>query len=278
MSEKMSTLRTPEETFEIPSDEFFYISARLCEINSQMTKGTLPPTEALTALYTLCRDAELFALTLSLDPSFQYVTKTMEFSHPWVYGHSYDIYTNLWIPHTWNTIRTTRIIALHTLHNLIPEIPLWPNTLPPLTILRSSAQSTIETLLREICATIPSFLGYPKTSSTSEFSREAEELPRAVCGQAIIWPLFVVGITQFTPMEMRVWTREQLVRIDREIGLRQALFMSKTLETKRGADVRDAGQGTLDREDERELWGGLLLVERNDDENRAVGVEDVFYG
>ena len=131
--------------------------------------------------------------------------------------------------HTFNAIRSIRILTIHTMHELLVRprdgftIP-WPDHLPAREVMALTCERTILRLLHEICASVPGFFGYPNP----------EVKIRALSGQALIWPLFIVAIAEMTPSAMRSWVCAQMEKIDGLMQIRQALAMKKRVHDEKG--------------------------------------------
>lgn len=137
-----------------------------------------------------------------------------------------DKYTDLRIVAAWNMMRATRI----TLSGDILRASAWLccpleddfRFLPEYT----SAARLCKTLIRDIIATVPTFL------SSSTFVRDdGQVLGKTALALYILWPLFTIKLSDFTSDAQRIWVQADFDTLLTKLALRRLEFMQMYVQT-----------------------------------------------
>ena len=201
---------------------------------------------------------ELFARSLALDesfhqfdnqlpPSWRYSSIEVEHESNVVFGSQLDLYPSSKICQALNKLRVIRILLNECLLEHVVASSARDEYLP----LRVMAHNTIESMVGEICSSIPQYLDCDDAARQKLPSSERSQvpihtnhlIPRPNAGRdshihtlnhqlecyTLIFPLYVVGrLKSFS--EARRWVIEQLDRISGHFRIRNADVVAQMLE------------------------------------------------
>ncbi|OCL01225.1 hypothetical protein AOQ84DRAFT_329320 [Glonium stellatum] len=182
-------------------------------------------------------DAKFQELTFSI-PSWQYKTTTVDYDSKMIYGHHFDSYANRHVTQTWNVCRIARIL----LNEYILECCSEPgaNAMTNAFALMRTAKDNIETLARDICASVPQYVDcfgaaqnkLPISEPTNNIFRGTEHLhspSQNLDCYTLIFPLYVAGRSSSSPSTLKPWAIEQLCHIGSHFGIRNAELVRQEL-------------------------------------------------
>ena len=138
-----------------------------------------------------------------------------------------DEYKDVSIATAWNMMRANRIM----LGAGIVRANAWLNPERDYRItpeFAATAQLSRD-LIEDIIASIPIFLGSPPDSS---IQCESPAIDRSILGGKsslalfIMWPLFIITISDHTTDEQRKWAKGRLLFIAHEVGIQQATLFT----------------------------------------------------
>ena len=163
------------------------------------------------------------------------------------YPGSMHSYHDLWAANIWNNYRSNRIfcqmIILNCLERLIPS---WERAS---TTEYCSTVATLQSLVNEVCSSVPFHLGFPDSVYESKESDVPDDshtgamddlqLPAqksdptarskkvtAMGGFFLMWPLFVAFNVVTAPENQRIWLNNRLRYIGDTCGINQAIVLA----------------------------------------------------
>lgn len=151
-----------------------------------------------------------------------------------VFSNHWDLYPNLGVAFAWNHYRTVRILLNEIIcEQLICLIERMPNSplRAPLVDQISQSKRIISLLAKEICASIPFFLGRRYDGDHSGYDRIFQP-QNAVRGRIILWPLYVAASTVDLSDLMRLWIIARLERVANVMEYHKAMMLAHTLKTQ----------------------------------------------
>ena len=151
-----------------------------------------------------------------------------------VFSEYYHVYKSILAATLWNNYRCIRILVNQTLVDEYDYLSLQVSakvassreSQTPYAIRTLAPKYQVEWLARDICASVPSFLGYKK-----EFIHHDLYL-RAIVGNLLIWPLYNAGITSSVSNEMRMWLVGRLEKIADVMGIEQCIIFAGMLRSE----------------------------------------------
>lgn len=201
------------------------LAIRYCNLRSSMScfHDYSDPERIITTACAL--DAEYDAWTRSCPLDYIYQSVTVKDKTDEVFSDHYHVYSSVWIAAVLNNYRSARILVnelildqLGYLYTNVPESNLlWnDNCFYENQLLTSN--TTLLQLCHDICASVPYFLGY----NPDQASIYANQKPRCVNGNLLLWPLYTAGVTGMVSDMMRSWVAGRLQYITDVMGIRQA--------------------------------------------------------
>lgn len=224
-------------------DRLICIAGRLSNLRADIirTKTLSDANEILSSAYTL--EAELLAWVAAGPPEFIYMTYECSSLEQWVrmfgnkpypYNSQYHVYRDLWICHTWNQYRCSRIIVCEIILSCLRRLSAASPTMAMSKELQNYCariRNDIRNLASDICASAAYHLGV-EGSTESAFT-----VPTNYCyvgGMLLLWPLTLAGGTEPKTHPLRRWTRDCLWLIGHSIGIDQALALIDVLDEEAG--------------------------------------------
>lgn len=209
------------------------IVARLCSLRETIRLQQVREDPAIFAT-AMSIDAELAAWADTLPVSYAYLTK-LSGTGPDFLGKHYHTYQSVFHTGIWNLYRTTRIITnthiLHCLFHRSIHTPFHKSKL-------KEAETIIDEMSSDICATVPFVLSKPK----------------AAANFALMWPLYTVAIHHGTLPETRRWIISRFERIGYQMGIQQAISIAMVLKQQQEIEVWDHMQIGKIVDEEEEKW------------------------
>lgn len=199
-------------------------------LRAQLKEGILTDISDVV-LTALAIDHDLTMWPKDLPPVFNYTSSYVEAVTEQVYGNYYHVYENLWVASVWNNYRTTQLM----LHGLILEClaPYAPfAALAGLTqspaLQRQKSLQVVHTIGAEIAASVPFHLGFSNSSERSSFEKKSP----AAGGLFSLWPLYILGVTDSVPEDLRAWAGGRLAVVGKLMGIQTALMLAWVLGMK----------------------------------------------
>lgn len=170
---------------------------------------------------------------------FIYQTVNLKERNEEVFSDNFHVYSNISIATYWNHYRCVRILLneliLDQLGNLYRNNPestlLWTeSSFEENQMLISN--TTLLQLCQDICASVPYILGFDPDRDP----KLPREIPKAIHGNLLIWPLYTAGVTDMVSDLMRKWVAERLQWISDVMGVHQAGPLASTLMARQDID------------------------------------------
>ncbi|KAL4880985.1 hypothetical protein BJY04DRAFT_190555 [Aspergillus karnatakaensis] len=238
-------------------DRLICIAGKLSNLRADInTRKLTDANETLSAAYAV--EAELLAWVAAGPPDFLYTTyecssveqwTRMFGNKPFPYNNQYHVYRDLWICHTWNQYRCSRIIASEIILSCLRRLSAASPTMAMSKELQNHCariRNITRELASDICASAAYHLGV-EGSPAASFT-----VPTNYCyvgGMLLLWPLTLAGGTEPKNHALRQWTRDCLRLIGHSIGIDQALALIEVLEEEAGVfeGMEETGSGVIFR-------------------------------
>ncbi|KAF4624959.1 hypothetical protein G7Y89_g13211 [Cudoniella acicularis] len=280
------------------------ISWRLSEVTvkyiafqAAIKDGSLFEPQTIIAA-TAAMDAEMAALLASVPFGWDGQTVPLLYPSDLVYESHYDIYIDYRIVEALNMVRAGRFPLFHLIREQAEK------TFEPLSIecevMLQQAIDNQEEMVRVICACVPQQAGYlslinnddentanfsppsfpspisspssstssPSSNSTSTSSSQKSiklSTSHTVSAYSLLWPLFVVANSPYSPPAAKEWIIRQLHIFGGLLGLEKALELVRMLESEdeKKKDVWKVSTGPQAvRRRKRKIWGGSVAALR----------------
>ena len=182
-----------------------------------------PPS---TISKALALDADLIAWGSEFQLEHTFGSVTVEEPTEAVYSKCYHIYSDIWAAAFWNHYRSLRLlvleIAVDQMNYLIESTPTllsqYENQL-------CTSKANLMAVSHDICASVPFYLGQ---HLSGECRTSSDQLPHAVGGTLLLWPLYSAGqLNQST--NMRMWVIGRMEHLADLLGIRQAAIIAQAL-------------------------------------------------
>lgn len=180
-------------------------------------------------------DDELDLWAKTCPPEYVYQTITLQERSDEVFSDHYHSYHNVYFAGIWNHYRCIRILINEIILTQLQH--LRDSTAKPYIIGQDvrfsetqifNSNATLLQLCHDLCASVPYFLNF-NPDYVSESSRE---MPKAVHGNLLLWPLYTAGCTKMVSDVMRTWVGGRLQWISDVLGIRQAAPLAFTVLNK----------------------------------------------
>lgn len=169
-----------------------------------------------------------------LPNDFLYATIPLSERCDEVFSNFYHMYSSIWTATIWNHYRSVRILVHEILLDQSRHILQHPemHSISRQKVLAYESQALVSKsillqLSHDICTSVPFYLGI--STKSNGFSKP---LPKAVCGNLLMWPLYVAACTAIVSDMMRDWVAGRLRMISETMGIRQAASLAYTLSIK----------------------------------------------
>jgi hypothetical protein len=202
---------------------------RYCALRAKINRNLADDPPSLVEK-CLSLDSELQSRVQNLPECWCYKTMTTTDTSDDIWKNKFHIYSDMFIASSWNGYRTLRML-IHALIllQITGMMKSMPNLMTPSlhAQLKESAQ-TIADLADDVCASAPYLLGHVDTQNGKV--KALADSQKAIGGYFLLWPLFVVGRTDFRDRGWKVWAIQQLQRIGHNMGVKQGTAMAKRLQ------------------------------------------------
>ncbi|KAH8434210.1 Zn(II)2Cys6 transcription factor [Aspergillus melleus] len=252
-------------------DRLISIAGRLSNLRADINAKILTDQkEILSTAYTI--EAELMAWIAALPPEFLYTSiedpnpdllAQKIGSGPAPYGGRYHIYHDLWLCHTWNQYRCTRIIVSEIILGCLRRIAINSKAAAVSSELQSHCgrlRNTTRQLAMDICCSVPFHFGVGNVATKPLGSVPLGQ--SYIGGLILLWPLILAGATESKHHPLRNWVIDCLYVIGHSMGIDQALLLIDVLETETGVfdGVQVGEDGVFFRESGGTTEGNKVLT------------------
>lgn len=198
--------------------------AKYANLQGAVTNGHQSNVQMVTRALEL--DREFVTLTNSIAPAWRYTTTTSKPTSDKVFDKRVDTYGDHFIAEHWNVMRSMRIL----LHDIVCFhcVDKSSGMIKGNSEARQTARSTltIDVLAKEICASVPEWTDYQRSSGKTKACNSMRKLR---CYK-LIWPLYVATKYSATTTRIKPWTLSQLRFMSNDIGIRNASVVAAILD------------------------------------------------
>ncbi|KAL4934467.1 Zn(II)2Cys6 transcription factor [Aspergillus undulatus] len=257
-------------------DRLICITGKLANLRAGIihTKTLKDANEILSAAYNI--EAELLAWVAAGPPEFEYTTYECSSVEQWVrmfgnkpfpYNNQYHVYRDLWICHTWNQYRASRMVVCEIILSCLRRLSAGSPTMAMSKELQNHCariRNVTRELAGDICASAAYHLGVESSPATASLFT----VPTNYCyvgGMLLLWPLTLAGGVEPRDHPLRMWTRECLRLIGHGIGIDQALALIDVLDSEAGVfeGMEETDSGVMFRADDASARNKVLVVTWN---------------
>ncbi|KAL3481986.1 hypothetical protein BJX99DRAFT_217924 [Aspergillus californicus] len=222
-------------------DRLICMAGKLSNLRADInTKVLSDANEIISRAYSI--EGELLAWVASGPADFLYTTYECSSVQQWVrmfgnkpfpYNNQYHVYRDLWICHTWNQYRCSRIIVCEIILSCLRRLSAGASMAMSKELQSHCARirNVTREMASDICASAAYHLGV-EGSPAASFT-----VPTNYCyvgGMLLLWPLTLAGGTESNDHPLREWVRDCLRLIGHSPGIDQALALIDVLETEAG--------------------------------------------
>lgn len=213
------------------------ITGKLSNLRADIaSKANTDGRQILATAYAI--EAELMTWLAGLPPNFMYTTvknpvidaEFLRRSRGFVpFSDQYHIYSELWLGHTWNQYRCSKIIVTQIIMSCLRRLSADSAngySSKDLEIHCNGLRATARQLAIDICASVPDHLGLVGEPATSNRSH--------IGGIVLLWPLFLAGATENKTHALRKWAENCFRLIGHTMGIDQALALIEILGVEPG--------------------------------------------
>ena len=155
-----------------------------------------------------------------------------------ILSHHYHIYAEWWLATIWNQYRTIRILINEIIFDQLVHFERQLSDAARSNLGQAfydqlnHAKRTMNDMSRDICASVPLYLGYP-----GQGEGDTRPMPQAAWGNFLRWPLFVAAEPRVIPNYTRTWVMGRLNKIAQDMGIRQATILVDLLKDQKDVQV-----------------------------------------
>jgi hypothetical protein len=236
-----SLLSLPYESGEdLTASKLSFLVIEFCNLRSLMTSMHDFTNSAAIVSAALMIEASLAAW--AAESPYRYNIVPLMARSDAVFADYYHTYSSILTATSWNSYRSVRILLNELLivqlsHLCQSEFQYededeeFPNLAEDSQFLLqqqyqsqiSHSRAVIVQLTQDICASVPYYLcDAPSGSYLLTEHPQSEQLPRAACGNLLLWPLFTAACTNMVSNVMRAWVVQRLEKIANVMGIQQA--------------------------------------------------------
>lgn len=218
-------------------DRLVSITGKLSNLRADINSRAITDgRQILGTAYAI--EADLMAWLARLPSNFMYATiknpvvdqEFLRRSHGILpYNNQYHLYHELWLGHTWNQYRCSRIIVTEIIMSCLRRLSSGlasGYSSEDLEMHCSRLRATSRQLAIDICASVPDHLGLVGEPSSSHRSH--------IGGIVLLWPLFLAGATENRSHALRKWVVACFRLIGHTMGIDQALALIELLAVEPG--------------------------------------------
>ncbi|KFZ08869.1 hypothetical protein V501_05792 [Pseudogymnoascus sp. VKM F-4519 (FW-2642)] len=236
-----SLLSLPYESGEdLTASKLSFLVIEFCNLRSLMTSMHDFTNSAAIVSAALMIEASLAAW--AAESPYRYNIVPLMARSDAVFADYYHTYSSILTATSWNSYRSVRILLnellivqlshlCHSEFQYEDEDEGFPNLAEDSQFLLqqqyqsqiSRSRTVIVQLTQDICATVPYYLcDAPSGSYLLTEYPQSEHVPRAACGNLLLWPLFTAACTDMVSNVMRAWVVQRLEKIANVMGIQQA--------------------------------------------------------
>jgi hypothetical protein len=235
--------------FTKPSDPKWGESELMVEyarLKSQVKHNLLSDDEIVRAGMDL--DTQFLTLSQQVPSSWQHKTVYVDEKSAHHYEAYHYIYTDEHIGQMWNVLRLTRILLCELIFSRCPKPPIDPASGSGQSSQEYYATTTIDQMSREICATVPQYIGgssnffckdttrtdlppaAPVQDTRISLARQANAKQHIPCYR-LIFPLYIAAQSPTASKAIKQYAIQQLHFMADHHGIKNAQAVAKILES-----------------------------------------------
>ncbi|KAL4860628.1 hypothetical protein BDV12DRAFT_181301 [Aspergillus spectabilis] len=288
-------------------DRIIHITGQLSNLRADIHKNILTdPYDILSKAYAI--EADLIAWLALSPPEFLYTTIEHSLPKPWsstststctpppLYDNRYHLYHDLWVGHTWNQYRCSRIIVSEIILSCLRRLSSLSGAPSSKDLRRqcTTLRKTSRDLALDICASVPYHFGFPvdlsaATSTTNTLALTTTTSPRRlpptqtnIGGMLLLLPLAIAAATEQRGHPMRRWVTDCLRVIGYGMGIDQAFAILEMLDIEAGffEDIEETDAGVIFLETDKgrdnrilvSAWSSLLKGDGGGRRGDGIGI------
>lgn len=230
---------------EDPAWKLFDIFIKLAEFRAD-SRGNRFSDHTTRIEAALVIDLELALLEENMPVQWHFTTVHMKEVSNLMCESYYHIYPDLWVTHTWNTLRTGRLLVQQEICNALTDVSGFPHQINPIRAI--DYQLSIDTrhrLISDICASIPKYIGdlsalwsspaeaqkYVLPEYSSSTSNCDHDIPLPTGLYFFVCPLLLAGV--MASDIQRNWIIHSSRVLGQITGIQQAFSIAKVLESNK---------------------------------------------
>lgn len=226
-----------------PAWKLSSIVVKVAEFRAEVKDGTLSDCLSIVEAATKL-DSELSSLGENMSGQWRFETFCVEERSEFVLGDYYHVYSDLWVAHIWNILRTCRLLLHEEIDNQLKHSST------------SSAQSafsldlvdskfsarTLQQMFLDICASVPQYCGHLsrlRSHSNTKKSQlqgniyprhglAADDVPHVASVYLLLGPLLIAGWMIDSKIQ-RDWIIDQCRFLGRTTGIQQGFTIADIL-------------------------------------------------
>ncbi|CZR58790.1 related to C6 transcription factor [Phialocephala subalpina] len=208
-------------------------------LRSHVSRGDMALEEQIYLGIEL--DSRLRTLTFEMPPEWRYETthaSTTNFETVW--ESRIDKYPDRQVTQTWNVCRLVRILLNEPVLEYCTSSSGGFKTASSNSMLVTMAKANIEALSEEICASVSQYLEChcqpawkqpsPNVDIIHRKTTHAHTPAEKLDCYTLIFPLYIVGRSKYTSVDMKLWIVKQLQHMGIHFDIRNAGLVGRTLE------------------------------------------------
>jgi hypothetical protein len=209
-----------------PKWQLMDIMVEYIDLQANIRRSHLPISNAVRKSLQL--DTKYATLALDLPPAWQPKSTILKYSSDRVFEQYYNTYGDRHITQPLNVLRLIRIFLNEFILAHCIE-------LDPIPLLVHTASKNIETMGKEICASVPQYVDcfgaaqdrLPCSSTAPGHSHSPNQ--KLDC-YTLIYPLYVAARSKYSPEDLKSWVIKELHYMGSHFSIRNAELVAQMLE------------------------------------------------
>ena len=214
-------LRSDLEPFSNTDDPKWRLSGLVIEytnLKAAVQDGRLSDSEIITRAMEL--DLQFMLFAKDMPSTWLFSTTDLEEASERVFEMHYDTYPDHLIAQGWNVSRLMRILlnnVIRSVHNISQDTE---SCFQGGSFHRSMSMATdvIDSIAKEICATVPQFTRHEKSTQRSKTYSMTQKLQ----SYTLLFALYVAGLYASPGTQIKPWVIKQLRFMSHDMGIRNA--------------------------------------------------------
>jgi hypothetical protein len=216
--------REYEDSHEVSESELADIVAKFCNLQAAIDSPGYDMDPLVFVSSALSIDAELEEWYRRWETSSLYATIIVRENIPDVFEDDWHLYPNIMVALIWNHYRCIRILVNQIIITQIAamttklDADLTYEYSPVYNDQIDLSRRTIVQLCHKVCASVPYYLSHYPGEPGERWNSPDDYASYNARAKLVLWPLYVVGQTEYVSDIMRTWVIERLEQLSREMG------------------------------------------------------------